>query len=122
MLLFFVFAEPHSRRSLDSRSRQAHASCYSSPKSNEIISLADPHPLNSVVSYRYRIMGGAGSASGSDFCPNFARLAFPLTPLEYAVPQNAPLTPLECAVPKTKDLKFFRMRRSEKSGGMRVNC
>ena len=62
-------------------------------------------------------MGGAGSASGSDFCPNLARLAFPLTPLECAVPQNALITLLERAVPKTKDLKSFRMRRSEKSGG-----
>src|SRR5260370_9260769 len=41
----------------------------------------------------------------------------PLSLLECADPQNAPITPLECAVPKTRHLKSFRMRSSEKSGG-----
>src|SRR5580693_8329708 len=30
------------------------------PKSHQIISFADPHPLNSVVSYRYKNTGGGG--------------------------------------------------------------
>src|SRR6266478_1151807 len=42
---------------------------------------------------------------------------YPLSLLECADPQNAPITPLECAVPKTRHLKSFRMRSSEKSGG-----
>src|SRR5258707_614210 len=47
-----------------------------------------------------------------------------LSLLECADPQIAPITPLECAVPKTKDLKSFRMRSSEKTrggGGQIVN-
>jgi hypothetical protein len=45
-----------------------------------------------------------------------------LSLLECADPKNAPITPLECAVPKTRHLKSFRMRRSEKRGGREVNC
>src|SRR5713101_9924958 len=41
----------------------------------------------------------------------------PLSLLECADPQIAPITPLDCAVPKTKDLKSFGMRSSEKSRG-----
>jgi hypothetical protein len=47
---------------------------------------------------------------------------FPLSHLECAVPQIAPITPLKCAVPKTRHLKSFRMRSSEKSGGRGANC
>ena len=40
-----------------------------------------------------------------------------LSPLESADPQNAPVTPLQSADPKTKHLKSFRIRRSEKAWG-----
>src|SRR5216684_8134773 len=53
----------------------------------------------------------------TDHCPMFTA-HFLLSPLECAVPQIAPITPLECAVPKTRHLKSFRMRSSEKSGGV----
>src|SRR5450432_1663299 len=39
------------------------------------------------------------------------------TPVESADPKNAPITRLESADPKTKHLKSFRIRRSEKRGG-----
>ena len=42
---------------------------------------------------------------------------YSLTPLESALPQNAPVTPLQSADPKTKHLKSFRIRRSEKTWG-----
>jgi hypothetical protein len=45
------------------------------------------------------------------------RLENVLTPLESALPKNAPVTPLQSADPKTKDLKSFRIRRSEKGWG-----
>src|SRR5450755_2569283 len=40
-----------------------------------------------------------------------------VTPLESADPKNVPVTLLQSADPKTKHLKSFRIRRSEKRGG-----
>jgi hypothetical protein len=45
-----------------------------------------------------------------------------LTSLESALPKNAPVTPLQSADPKTKDLKSFRIRRSEKGWVEGANC
>ena len=42
---------------------------------------------------------------------------YPLTLLESALPQKPRVTPLQSADPKTKHLKSFRIRRSEKRGG-----
>src|SRR5713226_7560327 len=53
----------------------------------------------------------------TDHCP-LITAHFLLSPLVCADPKNAPITPLECAVPKTKDLKSFRMRSSEKTRGV----
>jgi len=41
----------------------------------------------------------------------------PLSPVESALTQNAPITRLESALPKTQDLKPFRIRTYEKTGG-----
>jgi len=50
-------------------------------KSHGITSFADPHPLNPVEPYRYKIRGSGGFFCSSDFRPsNFHRLG-PLSPL-----------------------------------------
>jgi hypothetical protein len=60
MLFFPVFAKPQPRRTLDSFSGLTPAPCPLSPNSHGIISFTDSHPLNSVVSYRYKNIGGRG--------------------------------------------------------------
>src|SRR6266849_11200598 len=86
---------------------------------------ADPHPLNPVTSIFYKNIRGQGAPpirAGSDFQASQRSIDISLSPLECADPKNASITPLECAVPKTMDLKSFRMRSSEKSGGGGTNC
>jgi hypothetical protein len=55
------------------------------PNSHGIISFADPHPLNSVVSYRYKIIGEGGAAfprrSGVQTCGRI--IVFPSYPLPF---------------------------------------
>src|ERR1700682_2981301 len=60
MLFCPVFAATHPRQSLDSLSGSTPAPRPLTPNSHGIISFADPHPLNSVVSYRYKNIGGSG--------------------------------------------------------------
>jgi len=42
-----------------------------------VISFADPHPLNSVISYRYENVGGEGAILLPKFCHHHALLPFP---------------------------------------------
>jgi hypothetical protein len=58
-----VFAKLCSRRSFDFSSRPTPTPRPPSPNSHGIISFTDPHPLNSVVSYRYKNMGGEGAST-----------------------------------------------------------
>src|ERR1700687_1743685 len=58
MVSLHVFAKPHSRRSFDFFSRPTTIPRPPSPKSHGIISFTDPHPLTTVVSYRYKNIGG----------------------------------------------------------------
>src|SRR5713226_6564704 len=90
------------------------------PKSFPINLFADPHPLTLFASIFYKNIGWQGAPpipAVSDLQTSQRNNGISLSPLECAVPKNAPITPLECAVPKTMDLKSFRMRSSEKSGG-----
>src|SRR6266849_1593857 len=82
-----------------------------------------PRPVGIVPSLSFSppvpVCVAAGFSPASFFplsTANFRPL-YPLSPLECADPQIAPITPLDCAVPKTKDLKSFGMRSSEKSRG-----
>ena len=70
MLLCFVYLESHPRRSPNSMPSLIVTSLrpyFSSSKSFPVISFANPHHLNSVVSYRYKITGGGGWASNLPF-------------------------------------------------------
>ena len=66
-----VFAKLHSRRSLDSFSRPTPtprpplvlSAAEGSPSSHGINLFADPHPLNRVASYRYKIIAGEATFS-----------------------------------------------------------
>ena len=60
MLSFHVFVATHPRRSLDSFSRPTSTPHHPYPKSHGITSFTDPHPLSSVLSYRFRNMAGEG--------------------------------------------------------------
>ena len=60
MLSFHVFVATHPRRSLDSFSRPTSTPHHPYPKSHGITSFTDPHPLSSVVSYRFKNMAGRG--------------------------------------------------------------
>jgi len=60
MLSFHVFVATHPRRSLDSFSRPTSTPHHPYPKSHGITSFTDPHPLSSVVSYRFKNMAGEG--------------------------------------------------------------
>src|SRR6266478_744472 len=95
------------------------------PKSFPINLFADPHPLTLFASIFYKNIGWQGAPpipAVSDLQTSQRNNGISLSPLECAVPKNASITPLECAVPKTMDLKSFRMRSSEKSGGGGPNC
>jgi hypothetical protein len=60
MLQFLVFVTHHPRRSFRFFPSLAPAPRHRSSNSHRIIPFADPHPLNSVVSYRYKNIGGQG--------------------------------------------------------------
>src|SRR5882762_1948885 len=58
MVSFHVFAKLQSRRSFDFFSPPHPTPPPPSPTSHGIISFTDPHPLTTVVSYRYKNIGG----------------------------------------------------------------
>jgi len=66
-----VFAKLHSRRSPRSGDvrtcQRSNVSTCLDLNSHGIISFTDPHSLNSVVSYRYKNIGGQGPSSSSYF-------------------------------------------------------
>ncbi len=109
----------------DASSGRSNVSTIFTPNSFALNLFADPHPLNPVTSIFYKNIRGQGAPpipAGSDFQASQRSIDISLSPLECADPKNASITPLECAVPKTMDLKSFRMRSSEKSGGGGTNC
>jgi hypothetical protein len=66
------------------------------------------------------IISGIADAFSFDF--QLSTVNFFLTSLQSALTQNAPVTPLQSADPKTRHLKSFRIRTSNKRRGEGVNC
>src|SRR5882762_9615470 len=58
MIYFGVFTTPHSPYASGSYSDPLDSPSRPSPKCHEIISFADPHLLNSILSYRCKNRGG----------------------------------------------------------------
>jgi hypothetical protein len=88
VLYFLVFVKRISRRSPRSGNVQT---CQRSdvltsftPNSHRIISFTDPHLLNSVVSYRYKITGGEGVSQAVTFSPTLP----PVNPLTATLTKN----------------------------------
>jgi hypothetical protein len=141
MLFFHVFAKLHSRRIHPTKDaspeRASSAACPTqflslSPKSHGIISFTDSHPLNSVVSYRYKNIGGQGapppnprpprpicqftlSTEKQRKCPNSAQFWCNLSPLDATL-----LNPLICvankglaAMPKSFKCNTYKKHRGQ---------
>src|SRR5258708_18684100 len=120
MLSFHMFVATPPRLALTSFPGPTPTPRPPTPNSHGINLFADPHPLTPVASIFYKNIGWQGARpirAGSDPQTSQRNNGISLSPLECADPKNASITPLECAVPKTMDLKSFRMRSSEKSGG-----
>jgi hypothetical protein len=66
------------------------------------------------------IISGIAPPFSLDF--QLSTVNFFLTSLQSALTQNAPVTPLQSADPKTRHLKSFRIRTSNKRRGEGVNC
>src|SRR5256886_14387529 len=67
MLYFVVFAKLHPRRTHFPFSCLASIFCPINPKSREIISFADPHPLNLLESNLFKNMVGEGHSRSKSF-------------------------------------------------------
>src|SRR5713101_2687655 len=121
MLPFLVIVATHSRRSPNSFSGLTPIPCpllvlsgvEGSPNSHGIISFTDPHPLNSVVSYRYKNIGGRGRRSDVQA---FRRADVPYLPKSFTC--NTYGFPRKCCKQKTYGLaKSFRCNTYKKQGG-----
>src|SRR6266436_2457116 len=82
MLRFRVFVKRFSRLSAVPFPSRIPVPRRSFPKCHEIISFADPHPLNSVLSYRYKNIAGRGSLS-------IPYPAFSISRSPYTLPSSA---------------------------------
>jgi hypothetical protein len=71
VLFFFVYTESLPFRSAASLFAPPSIPTSMRPNSHGIISFADHHPLNSVLSYRYKNMGGRGEAISRSPSPCF---------------------------------------------------
>src|SRR5713101_2229896 len=81
MLPFRVFAKRISRLIGVPSPRRIPIPPSLSPNSHRIISFTDPHPLNSVVSYRYKNIGGRGRRSDVQ---TFRRADVPYPPKSFS--------------------------------------
>jgi len=113
-----VLAKLHSRRSppsgnvwtcqrsnaqFASRMLRRDVSTRLVPNSHGIISFTDPHPLNSVVSYRYKIMGGEATISLRSFDFQLSTINLvPLNSFTCHTSENSPVSPAIATLPKTR--------------------
>ena len=107
MLSFHVFAGTHPRWSLDSFLGLTPIPFPLSPKSHAIMSFADPHLLNSVISYRYKIIGGRGTSTFQYSSSSY--------PLFHHSPKPFKMNTCK-SVSKQSTLTPFRINTYEKQG------
>src|SRR6266849_4826310 len=111
MVPFHLIPAHHPRRSPNFFLGATRAPHPLSPKSHGIISFADPHPLNSVVSYRYKNHSGAGASF-----PSQTSNLKSLTSLFATDPKNPPITPLFATDPNSHNSKPFNCHTCETPG------
>ena len=90
------------------------------PNSHEITSFADPHTLNSVVSYRYKNIGGGGPFLSSCISPHVAALS----PNSFTCHTSAKssVSPSIATLPKTGVSKPCVCHTSETPRGWAAFC